>query len=141
LGDRRFYVEDRLQKIGIAAALARVIISMLYLTDQPADLIAHVHEFNNAPRRLLPNLGFLDTGEQSELPGEPPANMQRNSEGKVVGDVYRFQRSALADFASWFETFAGELHGRDGRETPLTINVDIWKHRDVLIPALRGLAA
>jgi hypothetical protein len=135
------FVEDRLRGLGIAAALGRVAISTLYLTDEPDDLIAHVHEFNDAPRNLLvDHLGFAETDEQIVPPVEPPQNMKRNQEGDVVGDVFRFERSQLDAFADWFETFDGTLSGRDG-EVLLTINDDLWKHRDVLIPALRDLAS
>ena len=135
------FVEDESRGLGIAAALGRVAISTLYLFDQPESLIAHVHEFNNAPRNLLVNqLGFNPTDEQLVAPPEAPQNMKRNAEGDVVGDIFRFEPARLADFADWFESFDGTLSGQAG-EALLTLNVDIWKNRGVLMPALRDRAS
>jgi RimJ/RimL family protein N-acetyltransferase len=135
------FVEDELRGLGVAAALGRVAISTLFLTDQPETLIAHVHEFNNAPRNLLEDqLGFNPTDEQLVAPPEAPENMKRNTDGDVVGDIFRFEPAHLADFADWFEGFEGTLSGRGG-EALLTLNVDIWKNRGVLISALRDRAS
>jgi len=134
------YVEERLRARGVASALAYVVISTLYLTDEPNELIAHVHEFNQAPRGALERLGFENTGTQERPPIEPPKSIRRNDNGEVVGDLFRFKRSSLTAFADWLDGFDGTLRGKDGVETPLTILANVWTQRTTLIPALREQA-
>jgi len=136
------YVEDELRGRGVAGVLGRVAIATTYLMDEPAELIAHVHEFNSAPRGLLVGLlGFVETGEKEIPPIDPPPNMARNDAGDVVGDLFRFHQAALDDFADWFDRFDGTVTGKSGVITQLTLNVDLWKQRASLLAALRELAA
>jgi predicted GNAT family acetyltransferase len=137
------YVSEALRGRGAASALGRVAIATAYLNLNPDELIAHVHEFNEAPRSLLTEqLGFAATGTQEVPPADaPPLSMRRNEDGQVVGDVFRHDRTSLIEFADWFEAFDGTLHGKDEAETDLALDVAVWKHRERLIPALRELAA
>jgi hypothetical protein len=135
------YVDPDLRGRGAAAALGRVAIGLAYAYDEPTSLIAHVHEFNDAPRNLLTKqLGFVDTG-RSEVPSvEAPVSMRRNAAGDVVGQVFEFQPVTLKGFADWFEQFDGFLRGKDGRPVPLKIPADAITMRDRVVPALRRRA-
>lgn len=136
------YVVPALRGRGAAVALGRVAIGLAYAYDSPTKLIAHVHEFNSAPRNLLTEqLGFVDTGQSEVPPIEPPKSMRRNDAGQVVGDVFEFQPNALSEFADWFEQFDGVLRGKSGCETALAIDADVIKLRDPVVSALRSRAA
>ena len=152
-GDRRefggLYVEEHLRGRGIAAVLGRLAIASAfiwdYIAEDPWDLIAHVHELNSAPgespRSLLTrHLGFEDIHEKEVPPVEPPPNMRRNERGEVVGDLFRFRREALSQFADWFDGFDGALHGKAMSDTYLTINHELWTDRGSLLPGLRELS-
>jgi hypothetical protein len=53
-----------------------------YVNYDPDVVIAHVHEFNDAPRRLLTEQLGLE------------ASMRRNDRGQVVGDLFRHQAAS-----------------------------------------------
>ncbi len=94
--------------------LVRFALMYVMLTDDPwsagQDIIAHVHESNPKPRRLLDHLLF-EYKETRAYPGEGlPRKMKRNSEGMVVGDIFHFTRQGLRALADWFTNeFQGTL--------------------------------
>jgi RimJ/RimL family protein N-acetyltransferase len=138
------YLEPRFRGHGLAAALGRVAIGTAYLFyfDASSELIAHVHEFNAAPRNLLTRqLGFRATGETEIPPPDvAPSNMRRNDAGQVVGDLFRHTRSSLDEFATWLEQFDGLSHGKTQPAAKLALQADVWRYRDRYIPALRRTA-
>ena len=97
------------QKIG--STLGRMSLAAVSAMASPSGIIAHVHEENELPRPLLNRLGFRVTGEKDGPPFAPPG-MKTNSEGNVVGDVYRFEFGRFADIATWLEEYAGVVGGR-----------------------------
>jgi ribosomal protein S18 acetylase RimI-like enzyme len=86
------------------AALASVFV--LENGDAKFEVIAHVHEKNPLPRRMLERVGFCWDGHRSEVPpkGIAPASMAQNADGRVVGHVYSFDACRCADIAQWLES-------------------------------------
>lgn len=136
------YLDDALRGKGIAAALGRTAIASLYISASPHSLIAHVHEENDLPRDLLQRLGFEATPCQIVAPPDAPLSMARNERGEVRGDVFRFRRSALAEFVDWFEAYSGTLPTSAGPESvKVNIHAEIWHQQQRWLPALREMAA
>jgi GNAT superfamily N-acetyltransferase len=99
-------VEKTLQKRGFGTLLVRFALAHTLAFQSPwlngQQIVAHVHEANDEPRRLLATLGFERSGSVT-IPGtEAPASMRRDAEGNVVGDEFRFTRLGAAQLARWF---------------------------------------
>jgi hypothetical protein len=136
-------VADSCRGLGIATALGIVAISNHFAWDPPTGrLIAHVHEANLLPRGLLQNqLGFEQVGQEIPPPEIAPANLARNDDGNVVGDLFEFSRSALDRFADWIEGFAGTLREAAGT-SQLEVALPLMaQHRTEAVEALRAIAA
>lgn len=106
-------VEPAAQARGIGTALARIALAHTMAFKEPwkygNELIAHVHQANEDPRKLLDKLGFAFV-KLIEVPAAvAPPSMKRNAEGKIVGDKYRFTREGLQRLAQWFENDSHEL--------------------------------
>ena len=91
---------------GIGRFIARMSLAITVAYNDPFKygqrVIAHVHELNDRPRRLLTQVGFVLTPEKEELPPEiAPASMARNAEGRVIGDVFEFIRDELPKLSRW----------------------------------------
>jgi GNAT superfamily N-acetyltransferase len=94
----------------VGSTLGRVAIAVVSAMASPDEIIAHVHEENDLPRPLLQSLGFVATGTKDGPPTAPPG-MKRNAEGKVVGDVYKFDFSCFVAIADWLDAFQDEVAG------------------------------
>lgn len=109
-------VIDSYRKLGIGTILASFALAHAMVYERPwqynQHVIAHVHEANNDPRRLLARLGF-EFISKVEIPGDTaPPSMKRNAEGKVVGDKFRFTYEGLRRLSAWFDKeFNGTLLG------------------------------
>lgn len=101
-------VAPSFQRLGIATVLVSFALAHVLVWDQPWTLgqriIAHVHESNSNPRKLLEGMGFQKAGTVT-APDTAPATMKRNPEGKVVGDVYVFPHAASRGLSDWFNRF------------------------------------
>jgi GNAT superfamily N-acetyltransferase len=91
-------VAEAHRKGGIGLMLVRFALAHVMVYDDPwstkQDVIAHVHESNDNPRRLIDLLCFEHV-ERKAYPGEGfPTSMKRDAEGKVVGDIFRFTSKA-----------------------------------------------
>jgi RimJ/RimL family protein N-acetyltransferase len=151
-GDSRWevgglFVNEDARRHGLGSALGKVCISNLFAFSTPEKgekVIAHVHEFNPHPRRMLKNLGFSKVGQETPPPEIVPESMERNKDGLVVGDLFQFDPSKLNDFADWFEGWnetKGVLTGKEGIESKLQIDVaGFKKHFEGMIAALREIA-
>jgi len=110
-------VEPSVQRLGIAAILARFALANTIIFEQPSssgdDLIAYVHEANEDSRKLLDSLGFAHVGTFPVPAEEAPHGMKRNAEGNLVGDKFIFTPDGLVRLSKWFdEVFDGTLdHG------------------------------
>jgi hypothetical protein len=135
------YVEEPLRRCGVAHALSSIVIATLFATaqsDTPPDLITIVHEENDKPRRLL--VGAFELTRETVVEANPPEGIKVNIKGEAVGDVFRFQISALNSIADWLDSFGGQLRGSSGDEVVLTIVADVWKNRAILAQDLRKIA-
>jgi GNAT superfamily N-acetyltransferase len=94
----------------VGSTLGRVALAVVSAMASPDEIIAHVHEENELPRPLLQRLGFVPTGTKDGPPDAPPG-MKRNAEGKVVGDVYKFDFSQFVAIADWLDAFHDEVAG------------------------------
>lgn len=107
-------VADSSQGLGIGTMLVRFALAHTMVYEQPwlngQEVIAHVHETNMDPIRILERLGF-EHSRQIEVPGGlAPESMQRNEAGNVVGDEFRFMRAGIQRLSEWFnERFDGTL--------------------------------
>ena len=101
-------IDDAVKRRKIGSLLLRFAIAYTLVYDTPWNngqkLIAHVHQGNQDPRGLIDKLGFryLRTVEVSES-DNPPKWMERNSEGKVVGDEFEFPPSSSKLLIKWFD--------------------------------------
>lgn len=123
------YINEDDRGYGIGAALGIICISnhlVLDYTSNDVKIIAHVHEENESPLRLLTDdLGFKKV-RTVELGIEPPESMRRNKDGKVVGIVFEFDKKTIKDFINWFKKFNNVTSGK---------NKDTFKIR-IELPAL-----
>jgi FR47-like protein len=91
-------VDSSVRKLGFGSILASFALAHTMVYEQPwangQEIIAHVHEANDAPRNLLVRLGFV-FDRKIEAPADAPASMKRNAEGKVTGDLFRFTKEGL----------------------------------------------
>jgi len=99
-------VARAVQRMRIGTVLARLALAYTMVYEQPwrndQEVIAHVHEENQDPRKLLKTLGF-EYLHPIELPGnQAPPSMKRNPAGNVVGDKFRFTRDGLQLLSNWF---------------------------------------
>jgi RimJ/RimL family protein N-acetyltransferase len=98
-------VSATVQDLGLGTLLGRYALARTIAEKRPwlskQEIIAHVHEENQDPRGLLKRVGFEQNG-QEEAPDSVPAEMKRNADGKVVGDVFVFPSSRVADLATAF---------------------------------------
>ena len=107
-------VAEAHRKGGIGVMLVRFALAHVMVYDDPWStkqaIIAHVHESNDNPRRLL-DLLFFEHLERKAYPGEGfPASMKRDTEGRVVGDIFQFTPKGLQALADWFTNeFRGTL--------------------------------
>ena len=137
------FVVPEFRGLGLATVLGKVAIASLFIWYPPSSeipVIAHVHEKNQEPRRVLEQLGFIKTGQ--EIPPEEivPPGLERNEEGKVVGDLFVFRRAQLSEFADWLENFQGLAEGKKGKVS-LKINVPFFTdYKSEAIEALRDLS-
>jgi RimJ/RimL family protein N-acetyltransferase len=101
------------------------------------EIIAHVHDENPAPRRLLLLLGF-EFAKKVEVPGDKaPLSMKRNAAGNLSGDQFRFPPSAVEGLLNWFEhEFKGTLD--DGKNLA---SFEIAGGLGALVEALREAVA
>lgn len=119
-------VDEELRGRGIAAALGRYALSISYVFDAPHEVIAHVHQDNDAPRTVLTEALGFELTKRTAIPQDPPASMRRNEEGFVIGDVFEFRESSLHGFARWFSDFAGSIEGRNDERTGVSFLVPNW---------------
>jgi GNAT superfamily N-acetyltransferase len=126
---------------GVGTFLGQVAIAtVLAQSNQVNRLIAHVHEDNELPRHMLARMGFQQTSERV-VADDAPASMRRNSAGKVVGDVFRFEEAAFATLADHLEGFHGQLSGKAGLSSA-RVQISQWQdYKPELIEALRALAS
>jgi len=107
-------VAQEYRRSGIGITLVRFALAHVMVYDDPwstrQDVIAHVHESNDNPRRLL-DLLFFEHKERKAYPGEGfPPSMKRDANGCVVGDIFRFTPKGLRALADWFTSeFRGTL--------------------------------
>lgn len=128
------YLEPVVRGRGLARVLGHSALGTAFALQRPERLIAHVHEFNEAPRKLLPALGFRVTGEKAMPPVDlAPETMRRNANGEIVGDVYEYDRSSLICTIEWLESFRPEASGA-------TVEMPIWQEREYYASLLRSIA-
>lgn len=85
-------------------ALASFAICKFSLDNPPISerLVAHVHQYNRAPLKLIRRLGFKALG--AEIP--PPdivKDMEKNQRGYVIGLLFVFMKHAFSDMGTYFE--------------------------------------
>ena len=104
-------VDETLKQRRIGSILVRFALAYTIVYHQPWEsdqkLIAHVHEGNYEPRRLIDKLGFKYI-KQAEFPN-PPKEMKRNAAGKVIGDEFEFPPAASKKLAAWFHEDLDQL--------------------------------
>lgn len=94
---------------GIGAVLVRFALVHTLALQQPwADanrqrVIAHVHEENDSPRRILEAAGF-EVVRSIEVPGaQAPAGMKLNAAGNLPGDELEFRANGLRKLSAWLD--------------------------------------
>ncbi len=119
------------KKFGLARILGMAAICEHFIWDNSDErMIAHVHQENNLPRRLLvEDLGFKPVGQEIPPPHLVPKNMKKNEEGNVVGDLFEFQREKLKDFAIWLSEFKGWVNAEVKFRVDLELTIGV-KRRD-----------
>ena len=121
-------VLDSHRRFGLGRVLTRFALSKCIAANRPwfynQDIIAHVHEFNQAPRNVLKEVGFEQNGQET-APQEAPASMKRNAANQVVGDVFVFPKTAVRQLINALEKdFSEPL--RDGEAKAAFDENDVW---------------
>ncbi|MGE0528180.1 MAG: hypothetical protein AB7G93_05870 [Bdellovibrionales bacterium] len=129
------------KKFGLAKVLGMAAICEHFIWDSSGErMIAHVHEENPLPRRLLTqDLGFKQVGQEIPPAEIVPKNMKKNKDGKVVGHLFEFQRGKLADFADWLSSFKGKVNTEV--KSTIKLELTIAKKRKETVKALRRLSS
>jgi hypothetical protein len=100
----------------LGSALMFVALGNLLIDLDPlangASVISHVHEENNAPRRVITQQLRFAHSRRIEVPGEQLPKLKTNSAGMVVGDEFQLTKDSLLALADWCEGWDGQL--RDG---------------------------
>lgn len=107
-------VEKTEQSLGIGTLLVKMAIAFTVALEPPEyrgrKIIAHVHEANDEPRKLLEKLGFRLAGKVEIPPKVAPLKMKRNAAGKIVGDTFEFSLAGLETIHKWLsQDFDGSL--------------------------------
>lgn len=114
------FVLSAYRGMGVADALARIAITSELLRggfEEGTKLIAHVHEMNEDPLKLLRRLGFEQVGTDPLPPHLHPkptkvvrpdgtrveVEMARNTAGEIVGRLFHFEFKTCELFAEWFD--------------------------------------
>jgi GNAT superfamily N-acetyltransferase len=123
------FVEPRWRGAHIASRLCRLAIANAVVNDQDiaANLMAHVHENNAKPRPLLKALGFVRDGEAVYADDEAPKSLERNADNNVVGHLFRFDKTYLAEIAADLRQAAGTMttsHGVYDVEVDMRLAAD-----------------
>lgn len=126
--------------LGLAKFFGMAAISEHFIWDNSGErMIAHVHEENTLPRRLLTqDLGFTEVGKEIPPRHIVPKNMKKNKDGDVVGDLFEFQHEKLADFATWLSTFRGTVKGEV--TSKMKLDLTIGRKRKDAVKALSKLS-
>ena len=136
-------VEKDEQNLGIGTLLVKMAIAFTVALEPPEyrgrKIIAHVHEANEEPRKLLEKLGFRFF-EKVEIPPEAaPPKMKRNAAGKIVGDTFDFSFAGLKTIHKWLsQDFDGSL-GKGKAEAHLNFGPGFT--REVVAETLRQIIA
>jgi RimJ/RimL family protein N-acetyltransferase len=105
-------VDETVGRLGIGTMLIQFTLANVLVFDQPwaekEELIAYVHDDNQAPRKLIDNLGFEFVGKAT-FPAPP--SMKRDAAGNVTGDKFRFAVEGLHRLYAWLLQFNGTLRG------------------------------
>ncbi len=112
------FVHEDYRKSDLPFALASFAISKFSL-DNMTDigrLIAHVHQYNKSPLKLMKRLGFKCSG--AEIPPlEYVKDMKKNSDGYVIGFLFVFWKKFYVDMGHFFKTLERqqfEIRLKDG---------------------------
>jgi hypothetical protein len=114
---------------GLGRVLTRFALSRTIAANKPwfydQTVIAHVHEYNMAPRNVLREAGFEQNGQEIPPQDKVPASMKRNAANQVVGDVFVFPKTAVSQLIKGLEKdFSEPLH--DGKTKAVFDENDVW---------------
>ena len=130
--------DPELKGLGLGTFLARFALAYTLGFQRPWNygqaVIAHVHEENDEPRRILERLGFEFSSTVVVPDNKAPRSMRKNEEGKVIGHKFMLQRSATDALIDWLETFGGKL-GKTDAEALLDLGLITLPQ---LIESLKG---
>ena len=135
------FVATTCRGTGVADALGIVAITsqLINFTSGGVRLMAHVHELNSDPLKLMKRLGFERNGEETVPKEHVPNGVKLNKEGLLIGHVYDFQIKTCRTFADWLERFSGGLEGPVRAQA--VIDVPFYRDsRSDALEALRGIA-
>jgi hypothetical protein len=119
---------------GVAAILVRLTLGHLLFVEDPLSqsqaIIAHVHEHNPEPRRLLDKLKF-HFARRIAVPATQFPGLKANSSGQVVGDQFQLTvPDALDALADWCDAQNASGVLPDGRQAQITLSpgtsLDLW---------------
>lgn len=105
--------DPALHGLGLGTFLARFALAHTLAFQRPWNygqtVIAHVHEANDEPRRILEHLGFGFPSKVEVPDAIAPPSMRKNEEGKLIGHKFVLQSRAANTLGTWLETFNGKL--------------------------------
>jgi hypothetical protein len=102
-------VIESVRFLGIGSILTNFALAHTIANQRPwsngQTIIAHVHEANSKPRKVLGRIGFTHVGTVT-LPGDiAPKSMKRDAQGNVVGDKFCFEKNKVVQLSNWFDEF------------------------------------
>lgn len=108
-------VEKEVQNLGIGTVLVKMAIAHTLVLDHSSEhqdrkIIAHVHEANEEPRKLLEKMGFKLTGKVKIPASAAPPTMKRNADGTITGDAFELSIAGVKAICIWLDTeFDGSI--------------------------------
>lgn len=108
-------VSETMRGKSLGRIMMRLPLASMLINEQPLSwrripqIVAHVLASNDAPRRLIPEIGFAQH-RSVEIPAEKLPGLKADADGFVRGDEFHLKiPEALHNLADWLDSWDGKL--------------------------------
>ncbi len=118
-------VSDAMRGKGLGRIMMRLPLANTIFNEEPLlcdpvpNIVAHVLASNDAPRRIIPELGFV-FHRRIKVPANALPGVKADADGMIRGDEFRLKMPhALDKLAEWCGEWDGKL--LDGTDTSIDL--------------------
>lgn len=118
-------VSDAMRGKGLGRIMMRLPLANMLFNEQPLSwdpvpkIVAHVLASNDAPRRIIPEVGFI-FHHHVEIPAEVLPGLKADEDGFIRGDEFHLKiPDALHNLADWCDNWDGKLS--DGTDASIDL--------------------